>query len=767
MSINEEKYNFSGNVIRCTYKKDDFRIYAVSVDFKKYPSIKQNQYGNVSILGELPALTLGREYEFIALEQESKYGISYKVVNVKSEKIMSGKDMYVFLSEILTPNQAKTLYKVYPDIVERVKENRLEDIDFTKLKGIQEYTFEKIKQKIIENFCLSDLVVTFQGHLNLSIIKKLYDKYSSIEMLRKKLKTDPYKCLCEVSGVGFKTADSILLQIEKISKENVAKGKEPIISFDKNLIDSAERCLSCLLYLLEQNEIDGHTKINLFNLKKQCFSLVPECSKHFFDVLKSDKIYYSKDNMEIALKKTYDIECYIAENIVDGLRNKKNIWNYDIENYREVNGIKLSDEQIQAVSNICKYNISILNGAAGVGKSFCTQAIINLMIDNKKSFKLFSPTGKAAKVLSDYTKSTATTIHRGLGYNPKLGWYFNKENKLDCDIIIIDEFSMVGIHLFKRVIDAIDFNFTKLLIIGDDAQLCSVSCGNLLYDFIQSNLIPVTTLNKVFRYGEGGLMKIATDVRFGKPYLNNSMKGKATPFGQNKDYIFMDLPPEAIIENAVNIYRNLVNIGISIENIQVLTSKNTGDCGVDVLNSRLQQIANINYGSEDSMKIGETIYFKGDLIIQKENNYKAEIALEYMKQEECEYYKDKRGNPIAFVANGETGIIKGICKNYVIINFDDTYIKYYHKDMLKIGLGYAITIHKSQGSSIDNIILCTPKNHYFMLNSNLIYVGLTRMRKKCFHLGAVDSVNQSVKKKANMSRYTFMKNLLIKFNKQK
>ena len=148
------------------------------------------------------------------------------------------------------------------------------------------------------------------------------------------------------------------------------------------------------------------------------------------------------------------------------------------------------------------------------------------------------------------------------------------------------------------------------------------------------------------------------------------------------------------------------------------------------------------------------------MIIQKINNYKAEIDLRSLSdEEEIDLYHEIE-TPTAFIANGETGIVKEIYNSYVIIDFDGIRVKYYRNDMNMIGLGYSITIHKSQGSSIDNVILCTPQSHIFMLNSNLLYVGLTRMRKKCFHLGTLTSVNQAISKKANLTRHTFMQQLL-------
>lgn len=764
MSANTEKeYKFSGRVIRSTWNTEDFKIYAIDVDHNKYPDIKQNKYHNVTILGELPTLTEGVDYEIAAIEQESKYGIGYKVLNIKRDIPTTQEDMYIFLSEILTANQVNELWREYPDIVQRVKENRLDDIDLNRLKGIKEYTFNVIKQKIIENFCLADLVIEFQGYLNLSVIKKIYKKYTSIDVLKDKLRKDPYKCLCGLAGVGFKTADGILLDIEKVSKENIQKGKKPIIEFDSDLRSSPERCLACLLYLLEENEKNGHTKMNLVELRKACLSLVPKCADHFTTVIKSDSIYYNKETLDVALRKTYEVEYYIAQTLLHYLHKEtEDVWDFDVEKYRNVSGVNISDEQIQSLSNVCKCHISILNGAGGTGKSFSTQAVINMLKDNKKSFRLFSPTGKAAKVLADYTKERAMTIHRGLGYNPSCDypWTVNKENKLMCDVLIVDEFSMVDIFLFSKLLDAIDFNKTRLVLIGDNAQLCSVGCGNLLHDFMETKLIPTVTLTKVFRYGEGGLMKVATDVRFCKTYLNNNMKGKMTQFGENQDYTFVDLDSDTIPQNVVGLYRKLLTKGYGIEDIQVLTAKNVGDCGTVTLNNMIQKIANPNYGKEFSLKSGDTTFYEGDLIIQKVNNYKAELDIESMDEWEREFYSQQDEKPTAFIANGETGIVKHIYQSYMIIDFDGMAVKYYKSDLSMIGLGYSITIHKSQGSSIKIVILCTPQSHIFMLNSNLLYVGLTRMKEVCYHLGTLTSVNQAVGKKANLTRHTFMQHLL-------
>lgn len=750
-SKNEKEVTFKGRIVRQTYDGGDYKIYAVDVEKENYPDIKFTKYGNATIRGEIHDLGVGIEYEIKAIEENTKYGYGYKVLNIRRNKPNSASDMYIFLSEILTIQQAQTLYEVYPDIVERVMSNKFDDIDLNKLKGIKEYTFNIIKDKIVENFCLAELVVEFQGLFTLPMLKKLYEKYASIQMIKKKLRDDPYKCLCGLARVGFQTADSLLLELEKISKDNVNNGKAAIIEFEDDLKTSKNRCLSCMLYLLEKNEEEGHTLINISELRNQCVKLVPACANHFVECMKHESIYYDKDSMVTSLKTTYDLEKYIADRIISGLCKSDNKWDYDSEKYRIVNECGLSDEQIQIVKNICKYNICILNGAGGTGKSFSTQAVINMLKDNNKSFRLFSPTGKAAKVLSEYTKEQATTIHRGLGYMPPNDWTYNKEHKLDCDVLIIDEFSMSDIFLFGHVIDAIDFSNTKLLIIGDNAQLPSVACGNLLHDFMQSNIIPTVTLTKVFRYGEGGLMKVATDVRFCKEYLTGITK-QFTYFGENKDYAFINVGSDIIVKNAVALYEKLLSQGYKTEDIQVLTAYKKGDCGQIAINNQLQKVANPNYGSSECMKIGDIVYFKGDLIIQNVNNYHAQL---FVDNDWCDSEEDE-----TFIANGETGIVKDIFPSYLIIDFDGVTVKYYRNDMQMVGLGYCITIHKSQGSSIKVVILLTPQAHTYMLNSNLIYVGLTRMKEKCFHLGNVDTVNMAVKKKANLTRNTFMQRLL-------
>ena len=745
--MNDKVLKFRGRIIRKVYANEDYRVYGVEIDKVSYPELKFNRYGNITIVGDIGDLTFNVDYNITAKEENTKNGISYRVLNITRKKPTTIEDSFTFLSEVITEKQAKTLLDVYPNIIQKVINNDLDDIDFNKTKGIKEKTFEKIKDKIIDNICLAELVTEFKGYLSLSIIRKIYNKYPSVQSLKSKLKSNPYKCLCGLGGVGFKTADSILLEIEKVSNNNINNGKDPIIVFDKSLIESEERCLACILYLLEENESNGHTKMNLADLRKEVLKTTPECLDKFVHCIKDDSIYYDKKTMDVALAKTYNLEKYIAKQIKYGLSvNRK--WDIDYTKYTESGGNKLTDEQESVLKYLCDNNVIILNGSAGSGKSATTSSIINMLSDNNKTVTIFAPTGRASKISKSYTGLNAKTIHRGLGFMPPNSWTYNLNNKLNYDVIIIDEFSMCGLDLFGRLIDAIDFNKTKLLLVGDAAQLPSVSAGNLMRDFINSKKIPMVTLTKIFRYNSSGIINVATDIRMGKQYLPKT-KDNMININGNKDYTFIKSSNENTLKSVVALYKKLLNNGCKVEDIQVLSSYNKGDYGTVNINNKLQRIANKNYGSKNNIKVGETTYYIDDIIIQKSNNYKAVVN------------NDAFSDDITtFISNGECGKIIDINNDIAVIDFDGTEILYTKSDLINVRLGYSISIHSSQGGSIKIPILVTPKSHTFMLNSNLLYVGITRATSQVYHIGDVFAVNNACLKREDFNRNTFMEDFL-------
>ena len=728
---------------RLVFNSDEYKIYGCSVNSFEYPQIQIGKYGTATIKGNVQELNLGVEYTVKAKEISDKYGVGYEVINIKREKPTTLAATRNFLYEILTPNQTDTLLEAYPDIVDRIMNNRLDDVDLNKTKGIKDYTFNVIKQKVIENFKLADLVEEFRGLFSLSIIKKLYDKYPSVEKIKEVIRTEPYECLCRLSGIGFKTADGMLLTLEKESKQCKENGKNPILFFGFDLKPSYQRAKACVDYILNENETNGNTYVKVGELKKQFEILVPEAIANLPLILKGDNdVIFDRESLSVCRKETYETEKYIAEKIKEGLSiNTK--WDCDCSKFRSLDGFDLTLDQCKTSEYMCIYNIVMLVGYGGAGKSSSTQAFVNLLKHYNKSFLLLAPTGRAAKVLAGFTGENAMTIHRGLGYMPPNDWNFNSEHPLPYDVVIVDEFSMVDIFLFKHLLEAIDFNRTKLLIIGDDAQIPSVGAGNVLYDLLCYKKIPTITLDKVFRYGKGGLSTVATDARTQTEYLDKNKKGMQV-FGEDQSYIFMPLQQDEIVDYTVKLYKTLLTKGYNVEDIAVLSCYNVGDYGVIELNKRLQEAVNPN--PDAKIVFGDSEFRLNDIVMNYANDYKAVLYNE-------EFLDDKN---TTFIANGESGMVDKIEHNSMVSNYDGTLI-YYDKGKLKnIRLAYAITTHKSQGGQFKVVILITPRSHTFMLNSNLLYVGISRAKEKCYHLGEIKTVNNALKKKENFDRKTLL-----------
>jgi len=752
MSNNTNKQiEFVGRVERQLYSSEDYKMYSVFVERDKYPDIKFTIYGTATIGGNLHSLTPGVEYLIKATEKNGNKGYLYNVINIRKTDLKTEGDVYEFLQEILTFRQASELYKYYPNIVELVMNGEADQkVDLSKLNGIKEYTFEKIKDKIVENFALYDLIGEYGGILTMGMMKKLYEKYPSIQKIKSELKNKPYKCLVNLSHVGFKTADTMLLKLEKEGK----------LEFSSDLKTSKDRCMACMVHLLDKNEEEGNTRMSIPELRKQVLKLCPACAHHFVDCINGNKdIYYSKETMDIALRSTYQTELYIANAILDGLKIN-NKYDYDWISYQNKGEFSLSDEQIELLHSVCENNITILSGGAGMGKSASTGMLIQMLKDNEKSFILMTPTGKSAKVLTNFSGIESKTVHRALNYNPKTGWGYNQDNKLECDVVLIDEFSMVSLDLMKHIIDAIDFKKTKMILIGDPNQLPSIQAGNLLHDFLQSNIIPTVKLTHVFRYGSGGILTVATDINNNKKFLNDNIS-KVTQIGENKDYTFIKSDDSTIIDDALSVYKKIITTGINgvvykPEDVVILTAYNKGDYGASELNKKLQKIANKNYGSNTNFKYGENVFYIGDILMQQQNNYKIEL-----------YQEDTFGEPKEiFVANGECSVIKEIQNDGLVNELDGVDIKYYRNDLQDVSLSYAYTIHKSQGSTIKVVLVVSPKSHVYMCNANLLYVSVTRASGYVFHFGMPSTINMAMKKKENYNRNTFMQKMLKNNNKE-
>ncbi len=734
---------------RLVYNSSEFKIYGCSVNSFDYPNIHIGKYGTCTVKGNISELNLGVDYIVKAKEVSDSHGVGYEVINIKREKPTTLAATRNFLYEILTVNQTDTLLEAYPDIVDRIMNNKLDDVDLNKTKGIKDYTFNVIKAKVIENFKLAEIVEEFKGLFNLSTVKKLYEKYTSVDKIKEVIREEPYQCLCRLGGIGFKTADSLLLTLDKEAKQCKQTGEKPVLFFGFDLVTSYQRAKACVDFLLDENENEGNTYMHVGELKKRFDILVPQAKDNLPLILKGDNdVVFDRESLSVCKKETYETEKYIADRIKEALSiNTK--WDCDYTKFQELDGFHLTDNQCKTSKYMCEHNLVLLVGYGGSGKSSSTQAFVNMLNQYYKSHLLLAPTGRAAKVLAGFTGENAMTIHRGLCYMPPNDWQYNEENKLPYDVVIVDEFSMVDIFLFRHLLEAIDFNRTKLLLIGDDAQIPSVGAGNVLYDLLRNNDIPIITLDKVFRYGKGGLSTVATDTRTSTEYLDKNKSGMQV-FGEDQSYIFMPLLQDKLVNYTVQLYQTLLSKGYSVDDIAVLSCYNVGDYGTVALNKKIQNAVNPN--PDAKIVFGDTEFRLNDIVMNYANDYKAIIYNE-------EFIDDKN---TTFIANGESGKVIKIMKDAMVVDYDGTLIYIPKSSMKNIRLAYAISTHKSQGGQFKVVILVTPRSHTYMLNSNLLYVGISRAKEKCYHLGEVKTVNTSLKKKENFDRRTMLGDFLGK-----
>lgn len=729
----------------------DFRIYGGKVDLSKYPNVIVNKYSGVTIVGEMPPLTLGKEYEVAGeYKNNPKFGGQYEVQYVSRDMPTDENDIVKFLTEVLTKNQAETLYAVYPNILELVVNGRADEVDLSKTKGIKEKAFIKIIDNIMDNFALVDIITKYGGYgITMTMLKRIAKRYKKqLDRLEEFLYNEPYKTLCGVAGIGFKKADAMILSFPK----HLVKSE--------NIIESEDRMISCIHYILTENENNGSTYLDIMELRNQCRELVPQAIGKFVDVMKEADNYglhFDKNHKTVARKITYQAEEYIADFIADALNpsNKKEPEDVNYEEYRTLGNMSLTDEQISILPTVNENNLVLLSGVAGSGKSSTMLALVSMLKHLNKSYLLLTPTGKSSTVLATATNEEASTIHRGLGvkrgFNGNMEFEHNKYNKLLTDYIIVDEVSMVDVFLFQSLLEAVDVTKTKILLVQDPEQIPSVRCGNVSQVLLNNPHIPKVNLTKIFRYDEGGLYNVATKIRKGENFLKGLDISNIHTFGEAKDYSLLNLPQETIVSKVVDFYETMSKKH-GIEDIALMTHHNKGDYGTVALNKLIQDRINPPLNSPHIVN-GNRIFVKGDKVIQIKNNYQPNN----LDNPDAE-------NPFEVIPiyNGNTGIITEVNTEdkTLIVDFGFTKVEYTVSDLRELDLGYAISIHKMQGSSSKVTIVLTPDSHIFFIDRNLLYTALTRTEKTCYHFASKKLIASAVKKSANRERETFLPILL-------
>ncbi|MBO7357003.1 MAG: ATP-dependent RecD-like DNA helicase [Lachnospiraceae bacterium] len=567
---------------------------------------------------------------------------------------------------------------------------------------------------------------------------KIYSEYG--DRIYKIITENPYKLAEDISGVGFKTADEIAAKIGVKT-------------------DSEYRIKSGILYVLSLGLARGHMYLPKSELIRETVEMLgigedaisPEIDNLLMDskiLIKDDKVFammnYRTETATAGLLRT------IAEygDIVNEERTLKTI-----NKIAEENDIFLDDLQQKAVLNAVTEGISIITGGPGTGKTTTIKAIIHYFEKEGLDFALAAPTGRAAKRMTEATGYEASTIHRLLELNGALTdskddavFERNEDNPLEVDAIIIDEMSMVDIFLFKSLLSALP-NGARLVLVGDADQLPSVGPGQVLKDLIESGVFKLTRLEKIYRQeGTGDIVLNAHRINKGEEIEAN--KG-------SKDFFFIEraeaekvlLNTEELITKSLPPYT-----GVKPFDIQVLTPMRKGILGVISLNKYLQNALNPASSDKKEHMYGDNLFREGDKVMQIKNNYKAtwEVLGKY----------DIPVDSGTGVFNGDMGrVIKiNTVLSEVEVEFDDKRrVTYPFANLDELELAYAITIHKSQGSEYDTVIIPILSGPKQLLNRNLLYTGVTRAKKCLCLLGSRVTVREMISNNCENLRYTGLK----------
>lgn len=765
-------------VVRNVFTNNDgtFSIYGCVPSKNDLDKIHLNKYGNFTLKGNLSLLEVGEDYTVEVEEKSGSYGYEYWLVgfpeiedfDVSDVKEITDDQEAEMLKSFMTLSQAKYVHEAYPNFIRLVLMGEQDKIDYKNIHNVAEIRLKGYINKVNERFKYYKLHLDNpQYELSIGDCGTLCSTYSTIQESNLALATKPYEVLIDVLNRSFQEADRMICE------------------YDNKWEDSEARCLYLTCYLLECNEEDGNTRINGAQIANVINQYNPQLNKHIVELVqKSDKVYYDKQTKDLSLMKTYISECNIAQTIKQKTK-KPQVWNIDIEKYRVNENITLTDEQMGILELVCNYDFAMLMGNSGSGKSSSVKALISLLEDNNKSYTLLAPSGIAAKRLRETTGREASTIHRRI----------MSSNDIESDVVVIDEVSMVDVHLFSTLLNQIA-SYAKIILVFDSAQLASIQCGNLVQDMMDSHVVPCAELTKVFRYGIGGIATVGADARNGREYLTSDGELNCENAENIKDYEFIEVNDEPL-EQVMSAYAKLRE-KYDVKDILVLTPYNKGNFGTYAINQAIQEKYNPADPVDDvvSRKLPPSLgvpmktlnYHISDKVINKKNNYHAltDDGFEHYLQEQklrlkIDEYKVKFGAndegvldledtlrmmeeqepPEATIYNGDIGFIKHIDdKGNVWVQFDEDMIVYRKSDLENLLLAYACTSHASQGCEAKGVIFLTHPSQKRMLSRNLCYMSLTRAKEHLIEIGDISTINNALKVNETRLRYTWLRELL-------
>jgi len=512
-----------------------------------------------------------------------------------------------------------------------------------------------------------------------------------------------------------------------------------------------------MLSVLDTNEENGSTRLNansMYYYIEEEYN-VPELLPLIVETVKeSELIYYDEKTKDVAKMTTYTAECMIADFIKNKIRNSKKL-NIDWKKYTKVNDFTMSEKQSSILELFCNYNFSLLVGYSGSGKTTSIQGLISLMEDNGLSYTLLAPTGSASKRMSEATNRETSTIHRKC----------LRDKEIWSDVIIVDETSMVDLPTFAMLLNCIENDNARIILVGDPAQLLPVGIGCIFNDIINSGVVPMTLLTEIFRYKSNGALYVATNVRQGLKFFDNDDElVKRTEDGVKVGTNYKFIQTDNIKDVLLSEYNKLIRKNIKPENILCLSPFNVGDEGTYEINNKIQAEINPSKPKETVLnrKIGnkEIIFRLGDRILNKKNDYKALPYDSWKLIEENPKLLTTEDVDLTSIFNGQKGIIREIDDKKIVVQFDEELIVIDKVKLKNLLLGNAISVHSSQGSEALYVINVVSPSHAKMLNRNLLYVADTRSKEMQIDIGDMDTYNKALLIDGNDERLTWLLDLL-------
>lgn len=707
----------------------------------------ENGKKEITASGKFPALGEG---EMVNMEGEMvvhpKYGEQFKVTKIQLEKPTTTEQIRKYLSSGLIcgvgPVTAKNIVDMFKEkTLEIIEEN---PIELSRVKGISKEKAMNIALRYNDIRKLQDAVIFLQDYdVTVNMAVKIFDKYKNKteQIIRK----NPYKLVEDIDGIGFRTADKIAMKlgIERDSDFRMRAG----VIFELN----------------EIAEKTGSTLASQTELKRLVMNLLgfgENDKESTFEQVVANLIIdgYIKESVEdgesfLSLTKFYKMEKVIATKLcmlLDG-------WNYakldiksTLDEYERVNNITLHETQRTAVETAVSNGVVIITGGPGTGKTTIIKAINYCLKSLKLKSLLLAPTGRASKRLSDATGEEAKTIHRALDINfrgREFAGAFNTVSSLEEDCVIVDECSMVDTYVMYNLANALGVG-KRLIMVGDKDQLPSVGAGNILDDLINVGKIPVVSLTQIFRQAtESKIVVNAHKINAGEMVSFDNKTGDF--FVMNKSN------PEENLELVLDLVSERMPkyLNVDVSAVQVIAPMKAGVLGVTNINTKLQARLNPLTDTKNEITMGEKLFREGDRVMQTVNNYDHEW--------------EKYGFKGAGVFNGDIGTIERIdpkTHETTIVFEDGRRSTYLSAELDELMLSYAITIHKSQGSEFDVVIIPVVAGSPQMMTRNLLYTAVTRAKKMVVLVGPTNYIYAMIKNDYSVKRLTSLKRLITQID---